>query len=240
MSDSPVRTVAVIPTHNNAGTVEDVVRRTLAQIKDVIVVNDGCTDGTAEILASLPVTVVTAPKNEGKGCALKRGFAKALELGFTHAVTLDADGQHFPEDIPLLLEKSSGNPDALIIGSRDLNAENMPGGNTFANKFSNFWFTVDTWRRIPDTQTGFRIYPLKLIPRIVTARFEAELALLVFSAWRGLKTIPVAVRVFYPEHRVSSFDPTVDFARISIMNVCLLILAFVYGYPRMLIQRLFK
>ena len=225
MSDTPIRTVAIIPTYNNAGTVENVIRRTLSQIKDVIVVNDGSTDGTAEILAALPVTVVTAPSNEGKGCALKRGFAAAREMGFTHAVTLDADGQHFPEDIPLLLEESRKNPDALIIGSRNLQADNMPGGNTFANKFSNFWFTVDTWRKLPDTQTGFRVYPLGRLPRIFTRRYEAELALLVFSAWKGLGTIPVKVRVDYPENRVSSFHPAKDFTRISLMNVFLLLAA---------------
>lgn len=240
MNDSALRTVAIIPTYNNAGTIADVIRRTLPMVDGVIVVNDGCTDGTAGILASLPVTVVTAPSNEGKGCALKRGFAAAREIGFTHAVTLDADGQHFPEDIPQLLEESRKNPDALIIGSRNLQADNMPGGNTFANKFSNFWFTVDTWRRLPDTQTGFRVYPLGRIPRIFTRRYEAELALLVFSAWKGLDTIPVKVRVDYPENRVSSFHPFKDFTRISLMNVFLLFTAIFYGYPSMLFHRLFK
>ena len=109
----------IVPTYNNMGTVRDVVERCKRQCDDVIVVNDGCTDSTAEILASIDgITVVTLDKNSGKGAALKRGFLKAREFGFAYAITIDADGQHFPEDIAQLLEANIKHPGALIVGER--------------------------------------------------------------------------------------------------------------------------
>jgi len=232
----------IIPTYNNAGTVCDVAARAVAQGYPVIVINDGSTDDTAARLAqaSLPVTVLTHPHNRGKGIALRTAFTHARAQGFRYAITLDADGQHFPEDIPVLVETLAQHPGALIVGSRNLQAENMPGGSTFANRFSNFWFRVQTARSLPDTQTGYRAYPLDRLPsfRLLTSRYEAELTLLVFSAWKGIELLPVAVRVCYPEDRVSSFRPFRDFFRISVLNTLLCVLALVYGYPRMLIHKL--
>ena len=232
----------IVPTYNNAGTLKDVLTRVLAQGLPVIVVNDGCTDGTAALLAeaALPVTVLTHERNRGKGIALRTGLDHARKAGFRYAITLDADGQHYPEDLPLFLEAIDCHPGALILGSRDLTAENMPGGNTFANRFSNFWFRLQTGKRVPDTQTGYRAYPLEKLPslRLLTARYEAELSLLVFSAWKGVELVPVPIRVCYPEDRVSSFRPFRDFFRISVLNTFLCILALLYGYPRMLLSKL--
>ena len=229
---------AIIPTYNNAGTLADVIRRTSLYIRDIIVVVDGSTDATRDVLKSLdiPVVVVDLPQNRGKGYALKAGFRKAKELGFTHALTLDSDGQHYPEDIPALLEISSQQPLCYVVGSRNIQAENMPGRNTFANKFSNFWFCVQTGVYLPDTQTGMRIYPLDRLHglSLLTSRYEAELELLVFAAWAGEKLVPVDIRVYYPseEERVSHFRPAYDFTRISILNTILCFVALVYGLPR--------
>lgn len=240
--------VVLIPTYNNHSTICDVVSRTIAMVIDVVVVNDGSTDDTLLRLEKLqkekPFTIVSHGTNKGKGCALKTGFAKALEMGYTHVVTIDADGQHFPEDIPSLLRAGERFPEAIIVGSRSFGDDNMPEGNVFANKFSNFWFTVQTLQRLPDTQTGFRLYPLKHVGglRVLTSRYEAELEMLVFSAWQGTKLIPVPVRVYYPvqEERVTHFRPRMDFVRISILNTVLCILAIVYGGPRMLFNALIK
>ena len=92
---------AIIPTYNNAGTLSDVILRTKQYISDIIVVVDGSTDNTLQVLDSLasPVTILTLNENHGKGYALKQGFLKAMEMGFSHALTIDSDGQHFPEDI---------------------------------------------------------------------------------------------------------------------------------------------
>lgn len=227
----------VIPTFNNVGTIVDVVTRTLQQCNDVIVVCDGCTDGTLEQVQSIQgITIVSYADNKGKGTALKYGFKKALELGFSYAITLDADGQHFPEDIPLLLEANIKHPGALLIGQR-MGLENVERsfGSKFANEFSNFWFCVQTGKRLRDTQTGYRLYPIKKLVGInfLTSRYEAELELLVFSCWHGVPIVSVPVNVYYPpqEERVSHFRPGPDFTRISILNTCLCILAIVYGLP---------
>ena len=224
----------IVPTYNNAATLRDVVERVLDYCEDVIVVNDGCTDGSAGILAAFGkrITVVDDGRNRGKGYALKQGFRKAKRLGFDHALTIDSDGQHFPEDIPLFAKALREHQGALLVGSRNLKQENMPGKNTFANKFSNFWFMLQTGIRLPDTQTGFRMYPLRRLPKIFSARYEAELALLVLSAWKGNELIPVKINVFYPkgEHRVTHFRPFWDFFRISLLNVALCIGA-VFGWP---------
>ena len=244
MKESEVLKLCVImPTYNNGGTLRNVAERVLAFTNDLIIVNDGCTDNTPEILASLgdKITIVDYGKNRGKGYALKKGFEKAKELGFDYAITIDSDGQHFPEDIPLFIDAIKQNKGALVVGSRNLKQENMPGGNTFANKFSNFWFRVQTGINLPDTQTGYRLYPLKNMPSLcmITSRYEAELELLVFSAWRNIPLIPIKINVFYPkaEERISHFRPFWDFFRISVLNTILCFVAIFYGWPSRLIRR---
>lgn len=240
---SEFETCVVMPTYNNGGTLRDVVERVLRYCANVIVVNDGCTDGSAEILASFGerITVVDYGKNRGKGYALKQGFKKAISLGYDHAITIDSDGQHYPEDIPSFVEASEQHPEALIVGSRNLNQENMPGKNTFANKFSNFWFKVQTGVNLPDTQTGYRLYPLRRLPSLalLTSRYEAELELLVFSAWRAIDLIPISINVYYPkgEERVTHFRPFWDFLRISVLNTILCVVAVCYGWPSRLIRK---
>ena len=234
-----MRHCIVIPTYNNARTVADIVRRTLAVCPDVIVVNDGSTDNTLEVLDGIQCKIVSYSRNRGKGYALRRGLEAACKAGFDYAVTIDSDGQHCPEEIPLLVAAIGSEP-TLVVGSRNLQADGMPAGNTFANRFSNFWFHLQTGQRLPDTQTGFRAYPLHALPclKMLTYRYESELELLVFSAWRGVDIVHVPVSVVYPDDRVSHFRPFRDFFRISILNTILCLLAIVYGYPRMLITRL--
>ena len=237
------KTCVVMPTYNNDGTLRDVVERVLQFCPDVIVVNDGCTDNSSEILASFGerIKVVSYGRNRGKGYALRKGFEKAKELGFEYVITIDSDGQHFPRDIQLFIKALNQHPGALIVGSRNLNEENMPGKNTFANKFSNFWFKIQTCVKLPDTQTGYRLYPLKSLPnlKLLTSRYEAELELLVGAAWRGDDLIPIKINVFYPkaEERVTHFRPFWDFLRISVLNTVLCILALFYGLPSRLIRR---
>ena len=227
----------IIPTFNNEGTIVDVVRRAKDYCMDVIVVNDGCTDNTPLLLADInDITLLSLPKNCGKGTALRKGFRKALAMGFSYAITLDADGQHFPEDIPALLQANILYPDALLIGERkDLDSMERSGGSKFANAFSNFWFCVQTGQRLRDTQTGYRLYPLHELHGLhfLTSRYEAELELLVFAAWHGVRLVQVPVNVFYPprEERVSHFRPAYDFTRISILNTILCFMALLYGLP---------
>lgn len=234
----------IIPTFNNAGTIVDVVSRTLEKCCDVFVVCDGCTDGTAGLLRAMPVSpfIVELEHNCGKGKALKEGFLTARKAGFAYAITLDADGQHFPEDIPLFLQANRKHPDALIVGSRRFpNDAARSQGSRFANSFSNFWFFVQTLRRLDDTQTGYRLYPLHRLHGlgILSSRYEAELELLVLAAWHAVPTPSVKIQVYYPpfEERVSHFRPFRDFARISILNTVLCLLALIYALPLMVLRR---
>lgn len=233
---------AVIPTYNNAGTIRRVVEDVRRQARHVIVVDDGSTDGTADRLEGLDILLMRHGRNRGKGRALQTGLRHARSLGFKEAVTLDADGQHFADDIPALLQAAARRPGSLVVGSRDLATNGMPVRNTMANRFSNFWFRLQTGIRLPDTQTGFRLYPLCRMGSLwwLTARYEAELELLVWAAWRGIPLVPVPVRVWYPPEgeRVSHFRPVRDFARISLLNTVLCGLAVVYGWPARLCRLL--
>jgi len=226
----------VIPTYNNDGTIAAVVADTLKECSDVIVVNDGSTDNTSNILHAIEgITLVDYEKNRGKGYALKCGFERALQMGFAYAITLDADGQHYPHDIQHFLKANQEHPGALIIGNRMLEGVDRSKGSSFANQFSNFWFYIQTGRHLQDTQTGYRLYPLKKLYglSLLTSRYEAELELLVFASWHGVELIPIDIDVYYPpkEQRVSHFRPGKDFARISLLNTVLCFLAIVYGLP---------
>lgn len=238
---------AVIPTYQNAKTLLKVVADVHRVVDTVFVVDDGSNDGTAALLDKTtgnerPEKVLTHPKNCGKGAALKTGLTYARQQGFRYAVTVDADGQHRADDIPALLKAVEEEPDALAIGSRGLQHENMPAKSTFANRFSNFWFALQTLQRLPDTQSGLRVYPLRRLHglRWMSARYEAELTLLVFSAWAGVKLLPVPVSVYYPprDQRVTHFRPGRDFTRISVLNTLLCFLMVVYGWPRIFCRQI--
>jgi len=238
---------AIIPTYQNAKTLLKVVADVHRVVNTVIVVDDGSNDGTAALLdkatgSERPEKVLTHPKNCGKGAALKTGLTYARQQGFSYAVTVDADGQHRADDIPALLKAVEEEPDALAIGSRGLQHENMPAKSTFANRFSNFWFALQTLQRLPDTQSGLRVYPLRRLHglRWMSARYEAELTLLVFSAWAGVKLLPVPVSVYYPprDQRVTHFRPGRDFTRISVLNTLLCFLMVVYGWPRIFCRQI--
>lgn len=238
---------AVIPTYQNAKTLLQVVADVHRVVDTVIVVDDGSNDGTAALLDKAtgnerPEKVLTHPKNCGKGAALKTGLTYARQQGFRYAVTVDADGQHRADDIPALLKAVEEEPDALAIGSRGLQHENMPAKSTFANRFSNFWFALQTLQRLPDTQSGLRVYPLRRLHglRWMSTRYEAELTLLVFSAWAGVKLLPVPVSVYYPprDQRVTHFRPGRDFTRISVLNTLLCFLMVVYGWPRIFCRQI--
>lgn len=234
----------IIPTYNNSGTLMEVVQSVLSQGLPVIVVNDGSTDQTLQLLAKVEtqITLISYSPNKGKGYALRQGFAKARQMRFTTAITMDSDGQHPATDIPLLIAAAEQNQDVLVVGSRRFDHPNMPQKNSFANRFSNFWFTIQTGIRLPDTQTGFRIYPLNNMPACMPLchRYEGELETLVRCAWRGIQLVSVPINVYYPpkEERISHFRPTVDFVRISLLNTILCVFSVLYGYPSRFIHSL--
>ena len=234
----------LIPTYNNEKTLSRVLDGVLSYTPHVIVVNDGSTDSTAAILSGYPqVEVVTFPKNKGKGKALQEGFQVARAKGYTYVLTIDSDGQHFPEDIPTFITAiEQEEVPTLLVGDRDMTVEGVPKKSSFGHKFSNFWFHLETGVKLPDTQSGYRLYPLEVIPRrYFTSKFEFEIEVLVRSSWRGVPIKPVPIRVLYdPSERVSHFRPVKDFARISLLNSILVLIAFLYIKPRDFLRKFQK
>ena len=236
----------IIPTYNNERTLKRVIDGVLEITDDLIVINDGATDSTSIILKKYTdITQIYLPKNKGKGNALRVGFKKAEELGYEFSITIDSDGQHYPEDIAVFVNQLEfeTNKNILLIGSRNMNQEAVPGGSSFGNKFSNFWYKVETSIQLKDTQSGFRLYPLKELNKIkfYTSKFEFEIENIVKAAWKGIIVKNVPVKVLYDEQeRVSHFRPFKDFARISLLNTWLVLVAFIYIKPRDLIRKLRK
>lgn len=230
----------IVPTYNNQKTLKKVLDSILDFTSNVIIVNDGSTDQTNEILKQYHhLTQIHHPKNLGKGRALRNGFRKAIEQNFEYAITIDSDGQHFASDIPIFIAAIQEEPNSLLIGSRNMTQENVPKKSSFGNKFSNFWFKFETGIKLEDTQSGFRLYPLKLIPKqFYTNKFEFEIEVIVRSAWKGIVVKNIPIQVLYdPAERVSHFRPFRDFTRISILNTILVINALLYIKPRDFFRR---
>ena len=230
----------IVPTYNNQKTLKKVLDSILDFTQNIIIVNDGSTDETSEILKQYSqFTQIHHPKNIGKGRALRNGFRKAIEMHFEYAITIDSDGQHFASDIPNFIAEIQKEPNSLLIGSRNMTQENVPKKSSFGNKFSNFWFQFETGIKLEDTQSGFRLYPLKLIPKqFYTNKFEFEIEVIVRSAWKGIVVKNIPIQILYdPAERVSHFRPFKDFTRISILNTVLVLNALLYIKPRDFFRR---
>ncbi|MDF2933605.1 MAG: B-glycosyltransferase [Chryseobacterium sp.] len=234
----------LIPTYNNEKTLRRVIDGVLEYTKNIIVINDGSTDSTSEILKIYSqISTINLPQNKGKGNGLKIGFRKAKELGYHHAITIDSDGQHYPDDIPVFVEALlNENEDVLLIGNRNMSQDGIPKKSSFGNRFSNFWFWFETGIKLEDTQSGYRLYPLHKIPKkYFTPKFEFEIEIIVRTAWRHIPVKNVPIKVLYdPAERVSHFRPFKDFTRISILNTILVFITLVYIIPRNFINNFKK
>ena len=215
-----MKIVAVIPAYNEAATIREVATRALAQVADVIVVDDGSSDGTSAALQGLGVTVVSNPVNLGKGASLWRGFALALAEGADAVVTLDGDAQHRPEDIPCLVEAAAAQPGRIIIGARLWDKNKVPPLRYFGNRFANFWVAWAAGFPVADSQSGFRLYPASLLRSInvfhgAGARFAFESEILIEAGRAGVRTSAVPIAALYPPNaRASHYRSAVDTARI--------------------------
>jgi len=212
----------VIPCYNHPATVAAVANAALA-FGPVIVVDDGSTMKLPELPGC---TFLRLENNSGKGAALRAGFERATELGYTHAITMDADGQHFSEDLPKFIEVIRSQPAAFAVGVRDLVAAGCPRHRQRSNAVSSFWFRVETGVRLRDTQCGFRGYPLALVNDLKTksGRYAFELEFMVRAAWVGTPIVAVPVKCTYADGiRNSHFRPVKDLAHITFMNIGLVL-----------------
>lgn len=238
-----LKACVLIPTYNNAGTLADVLGDVLKYTTHIIVVNDGSTDDTETILQTFPnVHAVAYTPNKGKGMALRTGFKEAVKLGYEHAITMDSDGQHFAKDVVEFLTWLDAEPDSLLIGARNMEQETVPGKSSFGNRFSNFWFWVNTGVRLQDTQSGYRSYPVAKLAdkKYFTNKYEFEIEVIVRAEWSGIQVRCVPVSVFYPkpEERISHFRPFKDFTRISILNTILVLVSVLWIKPRDFVRRI--
>ena len=218
--------MAVVPTYNNPKTIKNVATDIVIHNYKVIVVDDGSDIPVESLLEKDNENIITLrhAQNQGKGRAIISGIQKAKELGYTHIVTLDGDGQHLASQIDKLVAVCN-NDDEIIIGARNFDLENVPNGSKFGRWFSNFWACWDTGYEITDSLSGFRIYPVSIIDLpIKTDRFDWEMEVLVRHADSEKSIKEVAIECYYPtaQDRVSHFRKFEDTIAIVLVHVQIL------------------
>lgn len=211
-----------IPAYNEARTIRSLAKASLSLCPRVIVVDDGSTDETCSKLDGLPITLLRHETNEGKAASLRTAFRHALAHDARCVITLDGDGQHDPSDAPSLLDAWDGHNDRIVIGSRLHDRTQFPPARYRANRFACFWISWASGHPIADSQSGFRIYPQQVmhiaLERVRSSRFTFESEILIDAAWKGFRTLAVAIPGHYPENaRTSHFRPVVDITKIVLM-----------------------
>jgi glycosyltransferase involved in cell wall biosynthesis len=217
MSLDLTKIAAAIPAYQAAPSVGAVVTGTLAQLREVLVVDDGSTDGTAEAARQAGARLISFPVNRGKGAALAAAFADLFGRGFDGVLTLDADGQHLPEEIPKLLPAVEAGGD-LVLGVRDHLFGEMSAVRRASNRLSSRAISFAAGQRLTDIQTGFRYYSRRLVETVgfPEARFEAESAVVVRAARRGFRVVTVPVHLAFADGRTTShYRPLIDSLRIA-------------------------
>ncbi len=238
------RAAILVPTYNNAGTLLSMLDRITALGLPVFVVDDGSTDDTPAILQrwlatphEVARTVIHHPINRGKSDALRTGFAAAARAGFTHAVTIDSDGQHDPAQIPALLEASRQAPTALVLGARRAQIEHCPPNSLKARRVANMLTALECGVHLTDTQCGLRIYPLGLVAAVPcrAGRYGYEAEIITRAGWAHcpIREVPIDCVYFPPDRRVSHFRPYRDSIRQLGMHAALLARALIPwpGHP---------
>lgn len=212
-----------IPAYNEARTIRTITKDALAICPNVIVVNDGSSDGTATELQDLPVTLITHPINRGKAACIRTAFTHALSMDARCVITLDGDGQHDPADAAGLFAAWQRQPDHIAIGSRLHDRAQFPLARYYANRFACFWISWAAGHPIADSQSGFRIYPRQVMAPALDGRvrghgFTFESEILIEAAQQGCLTLAMSIPGSFPENaRPSHFRPVVDVVKIVVM-----------------------
>ena len=196
-----------IPVYNNAATIGDVVQRCRRQLANVIVVDDGSSDADLrELLKDSGSVVLRHEHNLGKGAALLTAMRYVAQGQGRYLITLDGDGQHFPEDIPQFIAALA--PNTILLGDRQQVSGKMPSSSRFGRAFSDFWIRLETGAAIRDTQSGFRAYPVGPISqmRFCSRHYNFEVEVLTRSIWAGLHVKNMPIRVWYPDASPENFQ----------------------------------
>ena len=212
------RVLVVIPAYNAAHTLPDVIAAARKEMSDVVVVDDGSRDGTGDAASRAGAKVLTHPQNRGKGGSLKTGFAYALENGYDGVITLDADGQHLPHEIPKFLDCRAKTNGDLIIGGRAHLFEGMLPRRRNANRFSAWILTKVSKTKITDAQSGFRFYSAKLLRevKLKTDGFDLENEVIVRAGRGGYKVVTTPIELgFVDGLSTSHYKPLKDTLRIT-------------------------
>lgn len=209
------RGCVLIPAYKEAGRIGPVVTRVLKYLPDVVVIDDGSDDATAEEAKAAGATVCRHEVNRGKGAALATGMTYAKSKGFAWVITLDADGQHDPADIPTFVEAYVRTGIPVLVGNRMADTASMPRVRLLTNRFMSALLSREMGQYVPDTQCGYRFYRIDVLPFLATKsdRFAAESESLLHVAARGLAIAAVPIAVIYLEGRESHIRPFRDTMR---------------------------
>lgn len=220
-----------IPVYNHGKTVFNVIERCKKIHDNILVINDGSTDLTQDQINTGNVQWIHHKHNRGKGAAIQTAAEFALQHGMTHMITIDADLQHDPNDIPLFKKAIQNDTNAIFVGKRDFSASSIPGISKFGRQFSNFWFKIETGQRIGDAQSGFRAYPLFIFEHLSLSsrHYSFEVEVLVKAAWAGVMIRDLDISVHYPVRgkRISHFKLFKDNLRLTHLNTKLMFRSFI-------------
>ena len=233
------KVLVVIPVYNHLASIRDVVCRCLKYCPDILVVDDGSEQDVGTVLTDLDITIKRHERNRGKGQAILTAANYAAEHKKTHIITLDADGQHYPEQIPEFIAAANEQPEAIVLGVRDFNSSGAPFSSRFGRAFGNFWVRLQTGIKIRDIQSGYRLYPVFVLNNLKymfhTYAFEDEV--IVRGLWAGIPVKEIAVKVHYPAHtdRISHFCKFRDNLKLTFLNTYLTFRSII-PWPHMQIQ----
>lgn len=206
---------AILPSYNEEKNIPGVIKGVLKNNIDVVVVDDGSVDGTSELAKRNGAVVIRHDRKKGKGTSLKDGLTWATSNAYDYIITIDSDGQHNPQEIPLFIKKADADAKVgVVIGNRLLNPKNMPFVRFCTNKFMSYLISTLCKQDIPDTQCGYKLIKkdvLKVIS-IKARKFEIESELLVKTARAGFKISSIPIESIYAEEK-SKIDPFIDTIR---------------------------
>lgn len=241
-----MKACVIVPVYNHEQAIPEVVARLKAHGLFCLLVNDGSSAACSNVLNAIAereadwLALINRPENGGKGAAVIDGFNEAIRLGFTHALQVDADGQHDVNDIPEFLAAGRRQPDAMILG-RPVFDDSVPKGRLYGRQFTNLWIAINTLSlAIADGMCGFRLYPLGAVARLVETarigrRMDFDIDIVVRLYWQGTNAVNLPTRVRYPCDGVSHFQLWRDNAMISAIHARLF-LGMLARLPRLLMR----